>query len=84
MIQQLCKLSLEGLNCNKLIFTLNEIKVTCPNISAILGAIYGLGLLQALEHFNLTGTTMTLTFLQCSYYATKTTSVASQFLCSVI
>ena len=78
VIQQLCKLSLEGLNCNKLIFILNEIKVTCPNISAISGAINGFGLLQAVEHFNLTGTTMTLTFLHfliqdylIAYYVTS-------------
>ena len=30
IIQQLCKLSPEGLNCNKLVFTLDEIKATCP------------------------------------------------------
>ena len=66
IIQQLCKLSLEGLNCNKLIFTLDEIKATCPNVSAIPGAINGFGLLQAVEHFDLTGTTMTFNFLHFS------------------
>ena len=66
IIQQLSKLSLEALNDDKLIFTLDEIKAACPDITAIPGAIKGFGLLQAVEHLGLTGTTMTFNFLHFS------------------
>ena len=66
IIQQLSKLSLEALNDDKLIFTLEEIKAACPNITATPGAISGFGLLQAVEHFDLTGTTTTINFLHFS------------------
>ena len=66
IIQQLSKLSLEALNDNKLIFTLDEIKTACPDIAAIPGAINGFGLLQVVEHFSLTGTTTTFNFLHFS------------------
>ena len=65
-IQQLSKLSLEALNDNKLIFTLDEIKAACPDMTAIPGAINGFGLLQAVEHFTFTGTTTTIHFLHFS------------------
>ena len=41
IIQQLSKLSLEAFNVDKLIFTLDEIKAACPDITAIPGAIKG-------------------------------------------
>ena len=63
IIQQLSKFSLEALNNNKLVFTLKEIKVACPDITAIPGAINGFGLLQAVQHFGYTGKTMTFNFL---------------------
>ena len=66
IIQQLSKLSLEALNDDKLIFTFEEIKEACPGITAIPGAINGCGLLQAVEHFGFTGTTMTINFLHFS------------------
>ena len=66
IIQQLSKLSLEALNDDKLIFTLDEIKAACPDITAIPQAIKGFGLLQAVEHFGLTGTTTTFNFLHFS------------------
>ena len=66
IIQQLSKLSLEALNDNKLIFTFEEIKASCPDMTAIPGAINGFGLLQAVEHFGFTGTTMTINFLHFS------------------
>ena len=66
IIKQLSKLSLEALNNNKLIFTLDEIKAACPDITAIPGAIKGFGLLQAVEHFGLTGTITTFNFLHFS------------------
>ena len=63
IIQQLSKLSLEALNNNTLVFTFDEIKVACPDIATIPGAINGFGLLQAVQHFGLTGKTMTFNFL---------------------
>ena len=66
IIQQLSKLSLEALNDDKLIFTLEEIKAACPNITATPGAINGFGLLQAVEHLGFTGTTTTINFLHFS------------------
>ena len=67
IIQQLTKLSLEALNDDKLIFTLDEIKEACPDITAAVpGAINGFGLLQAVEHFCLTETMTTFNFLHFS------------------
>ena len=63
IIQQLSRFSLEALNKNKLVFTWYEIKMACPDIKAVPGAINGFGLLQAIQHFGLTGTTMTFNFL---------------------
>ena len=66
VILGLSQLSLEALNENKLIFTLDEIKTVCPDITDIPGAINGFGLLQAVEHFGLIGTTTTFNFLHLS------------------
>ena len=66
VILGLSRLSLEALNDNKLVFTLDEIKSVCPDITDIPGAINGFGLLQAIEHFGLIGTTTTFNFLHLS------------------
>ena len=66
IIQQLSRLSLEALSDNKLIFTLNEIKSACPDITVTPGAINGYGLLQSIQHYGLIGTTMTFHFLHFS------------------
>ena len=66
IIQQLSKLSLQALNNDKLIFTFEEIKASCPDMTAIPGAINGFGLLQAVEHFGFTGTTTTINFIHFS------------------
>ena len=63
IIQQLSKFSLEALNNNKLVFTHDEIKEYCPDIAE---AINGFGLLQAVQHYGLTGETMTFNFLHLS------------------
>ena len=65
IIQQLSKLSLEALNDDKLIFSSDEIKAACPDITAIPGAINGFGLLQVVEHSGLIETT-TINFLHFS------------------
>ena len=66
IIQQLSILSLEGLYSNKLIFTLEEMKAACPSLAVIPGAINGFGLLQTIQHFGLTGKTMTFNFIHFS------------------
>ena len=66
IIQQLSKLSLDGLNNHKLIFTLEEMRVTCPGIETTKGALNGFGLLQAVQHFGLAGKTMTFNFVHFS------------------
>ena len=64
IIQQLSKLSLEALNNNKLVFTLDDITAACgPDIATIPGAINGFGLLHAVQHFGLYAKTMTLNFI---------------------
>ena len=63
IIKQLSRLSLEALNTNKLIFTLDEIAEACPSITTIPGAINGFGLLQAVHHFGLYAKTITLSFI---------------------
>ena len=63
IIKQLSKLSLEALNNNKLIFTLDEITAACPDIAATPGAINGFGLLQAVQHVGFYAKTMTLNFI---------------------
>ena len=66
VVKQLSKLALEGINNNKLVFTLQEVRAACPSIEAIEGALNGYGLLQAVEHFALTGKTMTFNFVHFS------------------
>jgi len=63
IVKQLAKLSLEALNYNKLVFTCEDIEAACPDIITTPEAINGFGLLQAVEHFGLTGKTMTFNFL---------------------
>ena len=60
IIQQLSKFSLDSLNNNQFVFTLDEITKACPAIS---GDINGFGLLQAVQHFGLYVKTMTLNFI---------------------
>ena len=65
-IQQLSKLSLQALNNNQLIFTLDEIKQYCPQVENISGALNAFGLLQAIEHVSIFQTTTTFNFLHLS------------------
>ena len=66
IVQQLSKLALKGINDNKLIFTLEEMKTICPKITSTPGAVSGFGLLQAVQHFGLAGKTMTFNFVHFS------------------
>jgi len=63
IVKQLSKLALQALNTNQLVFTYDQMKTTCPDIISIPEAINGFGLLQAVQHFVLTGKTMTFSFL---------------------
>ena len=62
IIQQLSKFSLAALNKDKLIFTFDEIKAACPDITTP-GAISGLGLLQVVQHFGRYTRKVTLNFI---------------------
>ena len=66
IIHQLSKLSLEALDNNKLVFTIDEIKAACPLIEAIPGAINGFGLIRAVQQYCHTGKTMIFNFLHLS------------------
>ena len=50
-VDSLSKVAFKGLQENKLIFTLTEIKEACPNLSSMPGAVNGFGLLQAVQHY---------------------------------
>jgi len=52
IIQQLSALCLEALDSNDLVFSLEDIKIACPEIETIPGAINAFGLLQAVEHIS--------------------------------
>ena len=62
-VKQLSKFALQALNNNRLVFTYEEVEAACPDITATPEAINGFGLLQAVQHFGLTGKTMTFNFL---------------------
>ena len=60
------KLSLQALNNNQLIFTLDQIKQFCPQVESIPGALNAFGLLQAIEHVSIFQTITTFNFLHLS------------------
>ena len=62
-VRQLSKLALQALNNNQLVFTYDEIEAHCPDVTATPEAINGFGLLQAIQHYHLTGKTTTFNFL---------------------
>ena len=62
VIQQLSFLSYQALKNSQLTFTLDEIRVACPQIDEIPEALNGFGLLQAVQHFGFKKTT-TLNFI---------------------
>ncbi|XP_065903987.1 ribonuclease inhibitor-like [Dysidea avara] len=66
IIQQLSRLSLDKLNSNQLVFTLDEIKGYCPQLETIPGAINGFGLLQAVEHIDIFQAIKTFHFIHFS------------------
>ncbi|XP_065918721.1 nucleotide-binding oligomerization domain-containing protein 1-like [Dysidea avara] len=63
IVKQLSKLALQALNNNQLVFTYEEIEAACPDIITTSEAINGFGLLQAVQHFRLTGKATTFNFL---------------------
>ena len=66
IVRNLSRLSLKALSENQLIFTLDEIKMACPEIENVPGAINGFGLLQAVEHFSATCITKSFNFIHFS------------------
>ena len=65
IVYSLAELAFKCLQDNKLVFTFDEIKQTCPCIDETVGAINGFGLLQAVEHYPQkgAGTTKSFNFL---------------------
>jgi len=61
-IKQLAKLSFKALNNNKVTFTLEEMRASCPEFTTIPGAINGFGLLHDLPQFGLTEEVLTFKF----------------------
>ncbi|XP_065919171.1 protein NLRC5-like isoform X2 [Dysidea avara] len=59
---KLSQLAYKGLQENQLVFTFDEIKEVCPNISDVPGAINMFGLLQAVEHYPQEGAGTTTSF----------------------
>ena len=61
----LAVLAFNGLQQNKLVFTFDDIKQSCPCIHETVGAINGFGLVQAVEHYPQkgVGTTKSFNFL---------------------
>ena len=66
IVRQLSKLALEGINNNKLIFTLEEMRTACPDITASSETLSGFGLLKAVQDFGLTRETVTFNFVHFS------------------
>ena len=62
IVYNLSELAFKGLQENKLVFTFDEIKQTCPNIDETVGAINGFGLLQAVEYYPHKGAGKTTSF----------------------
>ena len=62
IIKQLAKLSFEAIDVNKVIFTFEEIRASCPGFTAIPGEVNGLGLLHAVQQFGLTEKALTFKF----------------------
>ena len=52
IIQQLSVLCLKALETNDLVFSLEDIKLACPEIDTFPGAINAFGLLQAVEYYS--------------------------------
>ena len=50
-IYKLSQLAFKGLQDNQLVFTLDEIRETCPEVDNLPGAINAFGLLQAVQHY---------------------------------
>ena len=66
VIQQLSKLSLNALNDNQLMFTLEQIKLFCPFLEDTPEAVNGFGLLQVVEHVGIFNTTKVFNFIHFS------------------
>ena len=66
LINQLAALSYTALGKHPITFTLEEIRIACPDIDTIPEGINGLGLLQAVQHFCFIEETTTVNFLHLS------------------
>ncbi|XP_065899282.1 NLR family CARD domain-containing protein 3-like isoform X2 [Dysidea avara] len=65
-ILNLARLSLQGLDDNKLIFTFSDIRKCCPEVDTTPELIHGYGLLQAIQHYEISQTAMSFNFVHVS------------------
>ena len=66
IIRNLSVLSLQALDINQLVFTLEEVKKFCPEIENVPEFINGLGILQAMKHFGISCSMVTFNFIHFS------------------
>ena len=66
VVQQLAALSYEAIDRFQLIFTLDDIRIACPQIDSVPGALNCFGLLQVVKYFGDSGTMTSVNFLHLS------------------
>ena len=62
ILYKLSNIAFKGLLENQLVFTFDEIKLMCPEIDIVPGALNGFGLLQAMQHYPRKGAGVTVAF----------------------
>ena len=62
VIYKLSKLAFQSLLKSLLVFTFDEVKQICPEVSTTPGALNGFGLLQAVQHYPIKGAGTTVSF----------------------
>ena len=62
ILYKLSNIAFKGLLENQLVFTFDEIKLMCPEIDIVPGALNGFGLLNAVQHYPRKGAGVTVSF----------------------
>ena len=60
ILYKLSNIAFNGLLENRLVFTFDEIKLMCPEIDCVPGALNGFGLLKAVQHYPIKGAGVTV------------------------
>ena len=66
VFEELAQLAYKALKIDKIVFTLDEIEKACPNLTMTSSNWSGLGLLKAVQHFELSNNSVTFHFLHFS------------------